>query len=430
LNFILLVLVVLVLAIPLPVEARWSLTPRLSVGAEYDDNIFLTETNEEDDFFTTISPGVTLEYETPTEFIDLDYEFRRSLYSDFSELDFSEHRGRVEARKDFGPRFSVGIRDILLLSEDPIELTGITEFETPSIRVGERNRYTRNIVEPDVTFRFGENRSVRVGYRNRILRNDADDVADLDENAINALLSYRFNIRAGAEVFYAHFDRDYDPTVPPEPPRDNTEDVIRGRYTLYLDPRTSGFFQYQYRHIDFDRETPAFVDYDVHEPALGFSRDLRENVNLSAQAGYAVRDADRGEDEEAFSGVANLSIRQDRLRLSLYSEGGIDEDLTSAESLGLNEFWRVGLNGTYQLLERLWADGFFYVERERFTDIRRRDTYYNARGRLRYQFLRWLFLSVGYQYNERDSNRPNESYEDNRFFGRLTAQYDIAERFQ
>ncbi|NIM98709.1 MAG: outer membrane beta-barrel protein, partial [candidate division Zixibacteria bacterium] len=343
--------------------------------------------------------------------------------------DFSEHRGRVLARKDFGPRFSFGIRDYLRFSEDPIELTGISEFEIPSIRIGERNKYTRNIVEPGVTYRFGENRSIRVGYRNQILRNDADDVADLDENAINALLSYRFNIRVGVEIFYARVDRDYDPTVPPEPPRDGTEDVIRGRYTLYLDPRTSVFFQYRYRHIDFDRETPAFVDYDTHEPALGFARDLRENVNLLAQAGYAVRDADRGEDEDGFSGVADLTARYDRLNLSAHGEGGLGENLTSAESLGFREFWGAGLDGSYQLLERLWMEGFFFVERERFTDVRRRDTYWNARGELRYQVFRWLFLSAGYEYNERDSNRPNRSYEDNRFFGRLTGQYDIAERF-
>ncbi len=420
----------MIVSIPTLGEAKWSLKPRLTIGAEYDDNIFLTETNEQDDLFTTISPGVELMYETPTEFIDLDYEFRRYLYDDFSDLDFSEHRGRVMARKDFGPRFSVGVMDYLLFSEDPIELTGISEFETPSIRIGARNRYTRNIVEPDVTFRLDENRWIRVGYRNQILRNDVDDVADLDENAINALLSYRFTIRAGAEVFYAHFDRNYEQTVPPEPPRDNTEDVIRGRYTLYFDPKTSGFLQYQYRHIDFDRETQAFIDYDVHEPSLGFARDLRENVSLTAQAGYGARDADRGEDKDRFFAVGDLLATYDRLSLSLHGETGLGEDLTSAESLGFNEFWRFGLDGSYQVLERLWVEGFFYIDRDRFTDIRRRDTYYNARGRLRYEFLRWLSLSFGYEYNERDSNRPNSSYKDNRFFGRVTGFYDLAERYQ
>jgi uncharacterized protein (PEP-CTERM system associated) len=196
-------LVISIFAILSPglVQAKWSLIPRLYVEHQYDDNIFLTETNEQHDFITTVSPGVNLQYQTPTEKIDLDYEFQRSFYSDFSELDFPGHRGRAEARKDFGPRFSAGIREIFIRSQDPIELTGIPVFEPPSIRTGMRNPYTRNIVEPDMTFRFGEKRSLRLKFRNNILRNKQENIADRDQNAINALLSFPFNIHNDIEVF-------------------------------------------------------------------------------------------------------------------------------------------------------------------------------------------------------------------------------------
>jgi len=430
LKFLLPATMVLVALSPALVHARWSFTPRLYIEEQYDDNLFLTETDEQDDFITTISPGVDLKYETPTELLDLDYEFRSSFYKDFPELDFAGHRGWLEARKDFGPRFSAGISDLFVRSEDPIELTGVSTFERPSIRTGERNRYTRNIVEPEVTFTFYENRSLQVGYRNHILRNDADNVADFDENDVNALLSFRFDIHNGIEVYYEHIDLDYDPTVPPEPPRDFDGDLIRGRYTYYFDPRTSVFVEYRYYQKDLDQESPAFVDYKVHDPTLGFSRDLYENLSVSASAGYAIRDAEDLDDEETFSGRLSFSGEYKRLNTEIYGETGFQDDFRSAESLGFNEFWRVGLNGRYQLLERLWAYGFFYVEEDEFVDIDRTDKYWDVRGRLTYQLLKWLFLSFDYDYYKRDSSAPLQSYTDNRFFGRLTAQYDIAERYQ
>jgi len=410
-------------------HAKWSLTPRVYVEGMYDDNIFLTERNEKDDYITTISPGVNFSYEAPTGEINLDYEYRRSFYDDFPELDFSGHRGRAEARKDFGPWFGAEVGETFIKSQDPFELTGLTEFERPSIRIGRRNHYIRNIVEPAATFRFGENRSIRLGYRNNILRNKAEDIADQDQHAGNALLSFRSNIRNEIEVFYEHINLNYGTTIPPELRSDFDGDEIRGRYTYHFNPKTSAFLEYQYYQRDFDTGT----DYKVHNPSVGFSRALLENLTLSASAGYAVRDAEGRKDDGTFSGRGALSgdlTPYPRLSLSLYGAAGFDEDFTSAENLGFSEFWGAGFNARYQLFERLWAGGSFYIERNRFVDFDRADTLWSAGGSLNFAVLRWLFLSFDYVHSARGSNIPLESYQDNRYIGRLTAQYDIAERFQ
>ena len=46
--------------IPLPCFAQYhyQLIPTISAGFTYDDNIFLTPTNEEDDYITLITPGI------------------------------------------------------------------------------------------------------------------------------------------------------------------------------------------------------------------------------------------------------------------------------------------------------------------------------------------------------------------------------------
>ena len=143
-----------------------------------------------------------------------------------------------------------------------------------------------------------------------------------------------------------------------------------------------------------------------------------------------LRDADDRDDEEAFSGRLDFSGQYKRLGADVYGETGFDEDFLTAETLGFYEFSRVGFNGRYQLLERLSAQGFFYLERDRFVDLNRRDKIWNIRARLSYELLGWLFLSFDYEYNKRDSNFFDESYIDNRYFFRVTTQYNIAELFQ
>jgi predicted porin len=285
-------------------------------------------------------------------------------------------------------------------------------------------------VEPGLTFRFGERNAVRLEYRNNILRNEREGIADREQNAINALLTFPFNIHNTIEVFCEHINWDYDPTIPPEDPRDLDGDEIRGRYTYHFNPITSAFVEYQYYERDFDHETTDFVDYKVHHPRLGFSRDLYENVSVSASAGYAVRNANGRDDEEAFSGRLDFSGQHKRLRADLYGESGFDEDFLNAENRGFSEFWRVGLNGRYQLLERLSAQAFFYRERDHFVDTNRRDKLWNIRCGLSYEPVKWLFVSINYQHNTRDSDRLSQSYTDNRYFFRVTTQYDIAELFQ
>jgi uncharacterized protein (PEP-CTERM system associated) len=169
------------------------------------------------------------------------------------------------------------------------------------------------------------------------------------------------------------------------------------------------------------------VDYEVYDGRAGFSHALYESVTVSASAGYALRDTSAGDDEGALSGRFDLTGRYKHLTADVYGEIGFDDDFLSAENLGFNEFWRVGFNGTYQLALRLWAEGTFYLERDKFIDLNRRDELRSVQGILNYQILEWLFASLEYRHNERDSNIPFGSYMDNRYFGRITVRYDLTE---
>jgi hypothetical protein len=223
---------------------------------------------------------------------------------------------------------------------------------------------------------------------------------------------------------------DYDQTDPPRLPRDFKADVTRGRYTYYFNPKTSAFVGYRYIKKDLDQESDTFFDYEMHNPKFGFSHSLYENVSLTAAAGYLLRKVDNKDDEQDFYGQLNFTGQYKQLTATVYGERGFFDDYTSADSLGFYKFWRTGLDARYQLFERFRVEGFFYFERDKFVDIGRTDKYYNVRGRLTYQPLKWAYFSLDYQYNKRDSTSPFESYTNNRIFFQITFQHDIAERFQ
>src|SRR4029450_1441326 len=57
---------------------RLTLTPSLSLGERYDDNIFEDPTNKQHDFITVLSPGIRVQYlpTAPTLGTQFDFDYR------------------------------------------------------------------------------------------------------------------------------------------------------------------------------------------------------------------------------------------------------------------------------------------------------------------------------------------------------------------
>src|SRR5262249_12041678 len=60
---------------------RLTLTPSLSLGERYDDNIFETQTNKQHDFITVLSPGIRVQYlpTAPTQGTQLDLNYHAAI---------------------------------------------------------------------------------------------------------------------------------------------------------------------------------------------------------------------------------------------------------------------------------------------------------------------------------------------------------------
>ena len=68
--------------------------PKISVGTEYTDNLFLTDKNKESDYITTISPSFKAEILGKKSGAKVSYAPSYAFYDEYDELDHWRHRAR------------------------------------------------------------------------------------------------------------------------------------------------------------------------------------------------------------------------------------------------------------------------------------------------------------------------------------------------
>jgi len=103
---------------------RLTLTPLLSLGERYDDNIFTTPTDKQHDFITVLSPGIRAQYLTtaPTIGTQFDFDYRANIefFADHSSQNNVGHRLSLMLASPLAPSLDVSLRDLLLITEDPL----------------------------------------------------------------------------------------------------------------------------------------------------------------------------------------------------------------------------------------------------------------------------------------------------------------------
>ncbi|MEF9427222.1 MAG: outer membrane beta-barrel protein [Candidatus Mariimomonas ferrooxydans] len=84
---------------------EFKIEPSLTLGEEYNDNIFLQKDNEVDDYITRVRPSFTLHYKAPMWEWDVDYIFDYRYYSKGAREADTTHDldviGRIEIIKEF-----------------------------------------------------------------------------------------------------------------------------------------------------------------------------------------------------------------------------------------------------------------------------------------------------------------------------------------
>ncbi len=396
---------------------RKTLTPRISIEEQYDDNIDLEPEDEDSDWITLVSPGIGLALEGTGTTMNLDYEAGFSFYRDDSSRDSIRHRGQAGWDQDLSQHLRFHLSDTFLRSEDPIVWTeGVIE----DIDL-ERRIYYRNTGEASLSYDFGAEDQITAGYRNRYLHDtsvwDQDSVGHEGFLNLDTWFTPQFGIGMTSRYTRGHFKQwdDFDQygaglTVNYRWQR------LRRVYARY------DFLYHDFEEPDADDETN---DFRVHQGALGVSLALGSNTDLNLEGGHFLQDYLNGNQAEGpiFSG--SLSTRMKRTSLHLEGSAGWNQDYYSSENLGSYEYRQVLGTADYLLTEslRIFGSASYYWEHFLETAYDRTDEVWHAAGGLSFSFWRWLTLALEGSHMQRDSDESTMEFEDNRVMLRLTGAY-------
>ncbi len=358
---------------------RLTLTPSLSLGERYDDNIFTTQTNKQDDFITVLSPGIRVQYLTPaptlgTQF-DFDYRANIEFFADHSSENNVGHFLSLMLDSPLSPSLQVSMRELLLITDDPLardqRLSDPTGLRPASQQ--QRNRTIHNEAQGRVDIRLGGRTSLGVVFGSLI-----DDVSipeELDEfrYTVGTELGYLFNVARNSRVFVAY-------QVSFETFRDNG---------IVPSPNADAAFQ-------------------VHAVGTGVRHELTPTLAVDAGVGYSFTTSDTPQKDGHNGVIGNIKFTKtfNNGEASLgyvrrFSAGGstgdvvIDDTVSARASIKLAKL-TAGLEGNVS-----WSN-FQSVTTSTATTNNSDQRFSSIRPSLTYQILRPWDVSVTYSYEYTD----------------------------
>src|SRR4029450_11292332 len=153
---------------------RLTLTPSLSLGERYDDNIFESNTNKQHDFITVLSPGIRVHYlpTAPTLGTQFDFDYRANIefFADHSSENNVGHFLSLMLDSPLSPSLQVNLRELLLITENPLardqRLSDPTGLRAASQQ--QRERTIHNEAQGRADIRLGGRTSLGVVFGNLI----------------------------------------------------------------------------------------------------------------------------------------------------------------------------------------------------------------------------------------------------------------------
>ena len=294
-GLIMMALLIAVLC-PVSVQAAMEFHPYLTVEEEYNDNINLSSNNEEEDWITTLQPGISLTYDNRSIEATVDYSLRYRFYknNDEDNLDEFEDVQRADATVLFFAGRPFTLRVTETISRETLDERDDFEFSDE-----DRSTLYHLTVLPEYNWRLTPTFSLVFGYGYERL--DYVESRGNDSEAHSGRVSLVKILNASSEVF------------------------ARYEYTA---------------HQSDDEE-----EYDRQDYILGLTQQLGARTTASLEGGYAEVEYESGYDTDSTTWLVNLAYRlSEALTFSL----AYSQDFTLTAEDGLTETQEASLTAAYQ----------------------------------------------------------------------------------
>jgi len=394
--------------------------PRISISEEYTDNLFLTDSNKEHEYITTISPGFTAQILGKNSGAEISYDPEYAVYDEYDDYDGWRHSVELSGWSELSKNTRLEVSDSFLYTEDPMIDSDIAALraEDPDVLIDStirRNRqtYYTNTAGINLIHQFGRADSFNLGFVYSFLENDDPIYEDNERYNPYVGLTYWFAPEWRSEIRGDYIKGEFD----------DSDDLdgwygsarLIKRFSRHLE----GFVQYAHWLVEYDGNSE---DYQVYIPSAGFNYAISDDTSFSLEMGYAFLNRDEEDDESFMSAIGNLTKTFRRGSINIIGSAGYEGADFGAEGLGVAEFWELGGSVTYQLTRHLSGNVFGSYRNNEYIEETpdREDKITRAGLGLSMQALEWMLLSLGYEYRTVDSTVDIEEYDENRGLFRIT----------
>ena len=351
-----------------------SLTPSITVGERYDDNIFQSDADKEDDFITVITPAIVLRYAPSLETeIDFNYEPSFQFFADETDENQISHRLLLGLKAALSRRLQVALSDRFTLTEEPSERTRdiILEDGTRGRSDEGRGQTIRNYATSSLRFQLAPRSSIGLLFNNLI--EDVEDPDEVDE--------VRYTV--GTEFGYlTHIQR-------------------QNRILLRFTTDIFTFDDNPEPDADPDAQIPEEDDFLVHTASVGYEHHLSPTLTTTLRLGYAFTSGLDSNDGDQNSGIVG-SVDLEKLLRTGSASIGYERSLTSGGGVGGQVVAdrvvaQIATNLSPKITAGLGAN-VTVMDFQAEEDDDENRVYVTIRPSLSYQVLRTLLLSASYDF--------------------------------
>ena len=355
---------------------------KMSVGMEYNDNIYATEANEVNDTITVVSPEVVVASDWSRHSLNLVAGVDSGLYATNSDENYLDGHllldGRVDVQRE---SFFTGKAGLQRLHEERTSPDSSAAWKDPAM-------YTQ--ADMDLSYKQGLGRtSVTAGagittidYSSvDLLSGGTDDLSERDRKL------YNLNTRIAYELL---------PSVQP---------FIAGRY--------------EWRAYD---QEEAQRDSEGYRIGLGTGFDLGGITTGEVFAGYMQQNYDDREDISGAWFGLNLLWNVTQLTSIQANVQSSVKETTVANSSGINAV-DAGLRVDHELLRNLLIGAAFTYTHDDYQSVDLTDTVYSYGPKATYLVNRYLSVEASYTHRTKDSTEDDRDYDENVVLLSITGKY-------
>ncbi|MBU0992208.1 MAG: hypothetical protein KJ737_06905 [Proteobacteria bacterium] len=397
--------------------AQGIFTPAIGVGAEYTDNVYLTNDERESDIILFVAPQLTVDLSRASRITRFFFSPSFRNYVKGVEDNVTHYNASCTVFMPITRTTVFEFSDLYFLTDDPAE-----DLNDTTIR-NSREIYYKNSTSIGLKSQFGSFDSVYMRCVYSALRNDDPAREDSDQVMPSAGIVYRFLpewiLTLNTSYTFGEFLN--------KSTADNSGDFDSINATMRLSKQLTHFMDafMQYSQT-FMRYKGQSEDYDILNPSIGISVSVDDDPLFSIQIGYYLLDRHDTEDESGLTISGNLGQRF-RFRkgdFSLSGSSGYDESYFGAENLGFEIYHQGQAAFNYELTKNIRYQLSGKVRHGDYRNIRNKriDITKQVKTGFNWSFTEWLDVTFSYEYKNVDVNAAvtkasavNEDYYENRF---------------